>query len=508
MPASRLAQALTVGVGVTVAVAGWSLTSLVSTTLQADRANELHLVGRQVRAVATGLAVDLGHARAAVAASEGLEAAFAGHWRWLELAPDRPLDPALARLDDELRHQLVVGEQVTLADEADGDHRLRSWTPLPPDGSGRRLVLELSTPLDQLEGLRSRAARQLALGGLAAVLVTMIVTATLGHVLLTRPLRRLQAFVRGVEGGDLSSRLPAQGRGEVVALERALNALSDRLARADRSIAARTREAERAAEDLRRADRLASVGKLAAGVAHELGTPLNVILLRARAITRAPEDAAEVGRNAGIIAGQAERLNRIVRQLLDFSRRRPPHLSSVDPGELCRSVVSLLEPQARAADVSLVADIRDDVPRLRADAPQLEQVLTNLVINALHASQGGGEVVVRCAADRVVPPADRERPNAPPAPGGAPVDVVRVDVIDHGVGISREHLPSLFDPFFTTKAPGEGTGLGLPVAWGIVREHGGWLDVESRECEGARFSVLLPVPPADPTSAQEATTTP
>lgn len=483
MPARKIVLGASAGVGVTLALAGWGMTAQASRSLVAERVRELELAGRQVRAVASALSLDMGTQRAAAAASEGLEATYSGRWRWV------PLGGAFADgLTAAERASLERGDQVV---QRSGSV-VRVLTPLPPAADGQRFLLELADSVDDLTGALSGPLRTLLLADLAGVGAVLLVGSALGHHLITRRLRGVAAFVRAVEEGDLDHRLPATGAGELVPLERALNQLCDRLQRANRRLADQAQAAARAADELRRADQLASVGKLAAGVAHELGTPLNVILVRAKALIRAPADAADVARQASIVAEQAERLARIVRQLLDFSRRRPAHLQDVDPAQLARSTVALLEPAAKAREVSLRVELSGAVPSVRADAGQLEQVLTNLVMNALQASHGGGEVVVRCAVDRLVPPADA-RPAGDP---GQAIDVARLEVSDRGVGIPREHLPRLFEPFFTTKPPGEGTGLGLSVSWGIVREHGGWITVESQELEGSTFAVLLPLAPA------------
>ncbi len=480
MPARTIVVGVSAGVGITLALAGWGVAEQASRSLVAERVRELELAGRQVRAVANALSLDMGMQRAAATASEGLEAAYSGRWRWVPLAG--PFEEGLPAKD---RERLARGDQVV---QRSGSV-VRVLTPLPPAADGQRFLLELADSVDDLTGALSGPIRTLLLADLAGVGAAILISSVLGHHLITRRLRGVAAFVRAVEEGDLDHRLPATGAGELVPLERALNQLCDRLQRANRSLADQAQVAARAADELRRAEHLASVGKLAAGVAHELGTPLNVILVRAKALVRAPSDAGDVARQASIVAEQAERLARIVRQLLDFSRRRPAHLQDVDPAQLARSIVALLEPAARAREVSLRVDLAEAVPSVRADGGQLEQVLTNLVMNAIQASHGGGEVLVRCTMDRVVPPADAR-------PAGAPaqaIDVARLEVSDRGVGIPRENLPRLFEPFFTTKPPGEGTGLGLSVSWGIVREHGGWIAVESQELEGSTFAVLLPL---------------
>lgn len=482
MPAKRIVLGVSAGVGVTLALAGWGVAAQASRSLVAERVRELQLAGRQVRAVASALALDMGTQRAAAAASEGLEAAYSGRWRWIPLGG--AFGEGLAAAD---RDALERGEQVV---QRSGSV-VRVLTPLPPAADGQRFVLELVDSVEELTGALSGPVRALLLADLAGVCAVVLLGSVLGHHFITRRLRGVAAFVRAVEEGDLDHRLPATGAGELAPLERALNRLCDRLQQANRTLADQARAAARAAEELRRAEQLASVGKLAAGVAHELGTPLNVILVRAKALARSPSDPADVTRQATIVAEQAERLAKIVRQLLDFSRRRPVHLQAVDPAQLARSTVALLQPAAGAREVLLRLDLPGAVPSVRADGGQLEQVLTNLVMNAIQASHGGGEVVVRCTVDRAIPPADARPPGAPEEA----VDVARIEVTDRGVGIPREHLGRLFEPFFTTKPPGEGTGLGLSVSWGIVREHGGWITVESQELEGSTFAVLLPLSP-------------
>jgi signal transduction histidine kinase len=227
-----------------------------------------------------------------------------------------------------------------------------------------------------------------------------------------------------------------------------------------------------ALEQLRHADRLRTVGQLAAGIAHELGTPLNVVAGRARMIARAEVDGAAARDSAGIVVEQADRMAHTIRQLLDFARARTPHMSREDVGALAAQAVDLMAPLAQKRGVS-IAFSRGARAEAEVDAGQIQQVLTNLLLNAIHAMPNGGEVrvdVIRSQSD------------------------VRVDVIDDGVGMPPEVRSRLFEPFFTTKPVGEGTGLGLAVSWGIVAEHGGRIDVETEPGCGARFSVHIPVP--------------
>jgi signal transduction histidine kinase len=237
-----------------------------------------------------------------------------------------------------------------------------------------------------------------------------------------------------------------------------------------------------ALEQLRHADRLSTVGKLASGIAHELGTPLNVISGRASMIATKEVEGAESIESARIVVQSADRVTGIIRQLLDFARRRGPQRAEEDLGAIAQQTTSLLRTLAGKKRVTLevagephvVADV---------DSAQLQQALTNLVVNAIQAANQGGNVSVTLGAERATPPPDV---------GGDERETAFLRVKDDGPGMSDEVLAHVFDPFFTTKGVGEGTGLGLSVAWGIARDHGGWIAAESAPGEGATFTLHLP----------------
>jgi signal transduction histidine kinase len=258
----------------------------------------------------------------------------------------------------------------------------------------------------------------------------------------------------------------------------------DRLLEADARAQNESRLRLSTMEQLRHADRLSTVGTLAAGLAHELGTPLNVVLGRAKMIAAGEVTGDEAKGNARTVAEQAERMARIIRQLLDFARRRAPHGTVTDVRQTAEQTLALLTPMAKKASVALVRKGTDEPAKAKVDADQLQQVLTNLVVNGIHSMPRGGTLSV------VV---DRVRHLPPDYVSGHGEEWIRVAVRDEGTGIPPEALPHIFDPFFTTKGVGEGTGLGLSVAFGIVREHGGWIGVESEPGKGSCFRVYLPV---------------
>jgi two-component system, NtrC family, sensor histidine kinase HydH len=230
----------------------------------------------------------------------------------------------------------------------------------------------------------------------------------------------------------------------------------------------------RALEDqLLRAEKLATVGVLAAGIAHEIGTPLGIVRGRAEYIRG---KLGEHAQSAGllVIIEQIDLISRTIRQLLDFSRAKPAALRAVRLGPTARAVADLLRFEAERRKVTLAVDVADALPPLDADPDALQQLIVNLVMNALDAGHPGGRVAIAAAAD------------------GRPGDAVRIEVRDDGHGIAPEHRNQIFDPFFTTKKRGQGTGLGLTLCAKIVRDHGGEIEVDSEVGRGTTVVVRWP----------------
>jgi signal transduction histidine kinase len=317
--------------------------------------------------------------------------------------------------------------------------------------------------------LRQELGRELWAVGLVALLSAFLARA-MGHWLIGGPLGRIADQVQRLGAGDLSRRLVPRGSREIYDLKVAINHTSDELAAARERASREKALREEAVAQLRHADRMRTVGTLAAGIAHELGTPLNVILLRAHMIARGELEGDDVKTSAATIAGQTERLTRIVRQLLDFARRKNPSRSPVDLRELALRTAALLGPLAAKRDVHLTVAGEQPV-RAEVDGGQIEQALTNLVMNAVHASPRGAVVTLRAGFD-----------------GQEAILAVE----DEGCGMAPEVLERVFEPFFTTKEPGEGTGLGLSVAFGIASDHGGRLDAASVPGRGSTFTLRLP----------------
>ncbi len=234
----------------------------------------------------------------------------------------------------------------------------------------------------------------------------------------------------------------------------------------------RTRELEKAQAQLIQSEKLASIGELAAGVAHEINNPLGVILGFSQVILKKLTQDDSLYKPLSSIEREGLRCKKIIQGLLDFSRRSPPMFQPVDLNEVVEAACELIEHQITINNVRMVKGYAPHMPKIQADANQLQQVFVNLIINAYQAMPDGGElrITTRTVSNQV-----------------------QAIFADTGLGIAPENLKHIFDPFFTTKEVGKGTGLGLSVSYGIIESHSGKIDVDSQVGVGTTFVITLPV---------------
>ncbi|MBX3187931.1 MAG: HAMP domain-containing protein [Labilithrix sp.] len=401
-------------------------------------------------------------------------------WVWLDAESS---DSMGARAGLSVLPSLRRGEQRTwIGIKTDGTRLVYAYVPLLREGK-RAAALELSRPLiSESRIFWTEVREQLLTSTVVAAFATFLGVA-LTSLFVSRPLQQVGERARRIAAGDLTERIRIQGSDEVAALAQELNAMFDQLSDARTRAAEEAEKRVAALEQLRHADRLRTVGTLASGIAHELGTPLAVVAMRAKMIATGevpPEDAAA---SAQIIATQTDRVTKIVRQLLDFARRRTPKRVDAELCDLAEHTTSLLAALARKRGVNLVVDRKESPVAATIDVAQIEQAVTNLVINAVHAMPNGGTVTLTA----------RREDAAPPVGDAKPRPCAVLEVRDEGEGISAENLERIFEPFFTTKAVGEGTGLGLSVTHGILEDHGGWLNATSELGKGSTFTLYLPV---------------
>ncbi len=442
-----------------------------------DMAQDERAMGHALRVAVEMVAADSGieQAEQVVARAAASETRLNLRWVWLEDAATS------GRIDADVRIRLAGGATVHVVREDVDEPWRATYVPLRLGGPPVA-ALELSEPLAP----QRRFLRQTELEILGSLLVLVAIacaaTMMLGIGLVGRPMRALAEQARRIGSGDLSRRLRLAQRDEIGSLATELNAMCDRLAAAQARLRSETEARIATLEQLRHSDRLKTVGQLASGVAHELGTPLNVVAGRAKLIGAGASTPTELATSARIIAEQTERMTGIIRQLLDFARRRTMRRVSADLRDVVTRTVEMLAVFARSRRVDVTLDGDSGPMPVRADSSQLQQALTNLVVNGIQAMPNGGPLRIHLG------PRQRPVPSERSAPGRQYWSIV---VEDAGAGIPPERLPRVFEPFFTTKGVGEGTGLGLAVAHGIVAEHGGWIDVESVVGHGSRFEIVL-----------------
>ncbi len=404
-------------------------------------------------------------------------------WVWFDARPGSPDCPAIP---PEQLTAILLQQQAPIPVQAIGSGSyLHSYWPVAVDAQ-RRGGLEFSRPMVELEQKKRDLIRRTLLLTVSLVLVTGLITGVLGVRFVGRPLEALIAKTRRIGSGDLGGAIHLRTHDELSELAESLNRMCDQLARSQTRVDRETAARIAALEQLRHADRLKTVGRLASGIAHELGTPLNVVSGRAGLIASGKLSAEELVQSAGTIKAESEKMAGIIRQLLDFARRGTPRRAPVDLVRLARETNQLLAPLAEKQQVTLSLDEDSPAAVAPVDVDQMRQVLANLIVNAIQAMPRGGTVRIGIRWAHATPPEGCD---------AAEGEYFRLDVRDQGEGISAEDLRHVFEPFFTTKDVGKGTGLGLSIAHGIVREHGGWIEVASRPGEGSCFSVYLPGEP-------------
>ena len=330
----------------------------------------------------------------------------------------------------------------------------------------------------------ARSARNFTLlltGAVVLLLGIVVVVAT--DITVRRPVEDLVHSFQTIEPDQLTSaRVPVHRRDELGRLATEFNRMVSRLEKAQQELVGQQAKLRTTERRLRRSEHMAGLGRLAAGLAHEIGTPLSVIKGRAESLlNRIPADDAS--RNSlQIIAGQIDRIARILRATLDFARAPTTDFAAVDAGGVIRNVLDLLEDRFSQSRVTAHLSVSEGLPRIDANPDRLSQVFLNLAVNAIDAMPGGGDLAVRCEE------VHRSHPDA----GGAERSFVVIRMADTGAGIPPENLERVQEPFFTTKDVGQGAGLGLSISYGIIQEHGGWLELTSEVGKGSVFTVYLP----------------
>ncbi len=367
--------------------------------------------------------------------------------RWIDAENLRFLPPDSIRV-------LRSGNEIGVEKHEPARGMLLVYTPLLRNGAMAG-VLEISEPLANERRYAERIGLSTFITTIALAAISLLMTTLVGIWLVGRPIGELIRKARRVGSGDFTGPLAIGHRDEIGELATEMNLMSEHLAHVSQQVNEATTARIAALEQLRHADRLSTVGKLASGIAHELGTPLNVVSGRAQLILDSIRDhepsgdalniVSDVTDNARIIVEQTGRISTIIRQLLDFSRRRGANKTQCDLQQIIRQSVAMLDALSGKSGVTVL--VRSDCANtfVNIDSSQIHQVLINILVNAIQSMPGGGRITISIGPSANEPPssvnlASKER--------------VAISVQDEGCGIADDVIPHIFEPFFTTKPLG------------------------------------------------------
>jgi signal transduction histidine kinase len=402
-------------------------------------------------------------------------------WVWLdEIMKDHgDANPEMGNL-----HSADTSEQVSfIAFDEDRKRQRYTFIAVPVPGS-RSGAIQLTQSLEPLKAFtQATLIRSLSITALLA-LISGIVIYFFIHIKIRGPLDKLSRKAIEIGKGNLMPDLEIKGEDELVSLAGIMNDMCTRLLIAKEKIHFEHLARLKTLEQLRHTEQLSTVGQIAAGIAHEIGTPLNVVDGRAKMIISEPLDHDEIVSCANIIKNQAERMTLIIRRLLDYSRKRKSHPKTLENVEsVVNQVFHLLAPIATKQAITLVLNIAPETKMWsRMDVQQIQQVFMNVIMNSIQATPMGKNVHVDISNAKIKSMIHTD---------DQLIKFIRIDVTDEGEGIPENQLQDIFTPFFTTKQIGLGTGLGLSIARELLDEHGGWIEVENRRAKGAHFSIYL-----------------
>lgn len=356
-------------------------------------------------------------------------------------------------------------------------------------------VLDIVYSLDEIDqAIRSNTFTIVGFS-LGFIIVASVCVSFLVHRMVYVPLRDLQRGAKRLSSGNLDQLIPVRSHDECGQLATAFNDMTLALRDSElelrewghtleQKVEEKTRELHIAQAEAVHREKLASVGLLAAGIAHELNNPLTGILTFSHLTRQSMPDGSPEAEDLDLVIQETKRCSSIIKRLLDFAREKAPERKFADLNQIAEDTVQLIERPAHLSDIEIAMDLDPDLPAVWVDEDLIKQVVMNLLVNAQHAIKDEGSITIR--SRRVPEPRSFE-------PGMAPVSMVELSIIDTGCGIPEQDLRRVFDPFFTSKGVGEGTGLGLSVSHGIIKAHNGAIEVESTVGEGSTFSIYLPL---------------
>ncbi len=345
-------------------------------------------------------------------------------------------------------------------------------------------VLDTTISLEGFEKEKAQIYNRMLISGIVSVIALSLLLSLLLTRFVNRPIDKLLSATKKADQGDLDQTVAIRSHDElgelsdsfnnmILELKRSRDAIEEWTQTLEQRVQERTRELQQVQDQLIRAGKMAALGELAAGVAHEINNPLTGVLTFSSLMLKKVDETHPWKKDLENIVQQTTRCRNIVRGLLDFARQRKPDKKEWDIHALLDNIVTLVEKQAPFQNIRIVKEFKTGVPLLFIDADQIQQVFMNILLNAADAMAGnGGTLTIKTDLQ------DK---------------MAEISFTDTGCGMPKEHLSKLFAPFFTTKETGKGTGLGLAISYGIIQSHNGDITVESEVGKGSTFRIKLPI---------------
>jgi two-component system NtrC family sensor kinase len=356
-------------------------------------------------------------------------------------------------------------------------------------------VLDIIYPLEEIESRMRRNTMTIFGFSIGFILMAGLLVSYLINRFIYVPLRDMDTGAARLANGDLTYTIPVRSNDEFGQLAESFNSMTKALhnsrvdledwgKRLEEKVKEATRELQIAHAETARSEKLASVGLLAAGIAHELNNPLTGVLTFAYLVKKnLPPDSRDA-QDLELVIRETKRCAGIIRRLLDFSREKPPEKAYGDLNAIVTDTLALIKQPTELEDIELITSLDEQMPPVWMDENLIKQVIMNMLVNARHAITNGGTIKIKTRVRKA-----GDCPAAIRAFG----DMAEITISDTGCGIPEKDLKKIFDPFFTTKEVGKGTGLGLSVSYSTVEAHRGTIEVDSVEGEGTEFRIYLAI---------------
>jgi len=349
-------------------------------------------------------------------------------------------------------------------------------------------VLDTTISLKDFEKERTQIYKRMMISGIVSVIVLSLLLSLLLTRVVNRPIDKLLAATKTAAHGNLDQTVSIRSHDELGELSDSFNNMISELKRSrdaieewtqtlEHRVQERTKELQQVQDQLIHAGKMAALGELAAGVAHEINNPLTGVLTFSSLMLKRVDENHPWRKDLENIVQQTSRCRNIVRGLLDFARQRKPDKKEWDIHTLIDNTVTLVEKQAPFQNIKINKEFKSGIPMIFVDGDQIQQVFMNVLLNAADAMAGNSGILT--------------------IKTNLKDGMAEVSFTDTGCGIPKEHLSKIFDPFFTTKKTGTGTGLGLAISYGIIQSHNGSIEVESEVGKGSTFRIKLPIESSD-----------